>query len=178
MTTVYTTFILDHGFRILGILVGALVLTWSVSLVQRKIFSILSQIAPQAVRDEDQRIRTMSRLVASIASIVIFLVTVLMILRELDIDTGPILASAGIAGIMVSLGAQAFLKDIIAGVIILVEGQYVEGEEVRLNDVRGIVRHISLRKTMLEDKTGARHSIPNGEIKIVSVFSKNKGKKV
>ena len=172
MVTVYTTFILDHGFRILGILIGALVLTWVVSLAQRKILIVLSRVAPQAVRDEDQRIRTMSRLVTCVASIIIFLVTVLMVLKELSIDTGPILASAGIAGIMVSLGAQAFLKDIIAGVVILVEGQYVEGQEVRLNDVRGTVRHISLRKTILEDKTGVRHSIPNGEIKIVSVFPK------
>lgn len=177
MNIPFSVFVFDHGVRILGILIGALVLTWIVALLNRKILILLAQVAPDAVEKEDHRIRTMSRLVTSMASIVIFLVTLLMVLKELSIDTGPILASAGIAGIMVSLGAQAFLKDIIAGVIILVEGQYTEGEEVRLNDVRGRVQHISLRRTILEDDDGTRHSIPNGEIKIVSVFGYKKRKK-
>ncbi len=176
MSIPFPSFMFDHGLRILGILIGALVLTWIVALLNRKILALLARVAPDAVEKEDHRIRTMSRLVTSAASVVIFLVTMLMVLKELNIDTGPILASAGIAGIMVSLGAQAFLKDIISGVIILVEGQYTEGQEVRLNDVQGTVQHISLRRTILENEEGTRHSIPNGEIKIVSVFGHKKRK--
>jgi len=95
-----------------------------------------------------------------------------MILSELDIPIGPILAGFGIAGIAVGFGAQYLIRDLIAGVFILLENQYRVGDVARIADIAGLVEEVNLRKTVLRDLDGIVHHVPNGEIKVASNFTR------
>ena len=87
-----------------------------------------------------------------------------MILQNLNINTGPLLASAGFVGLAVGVGAQSLIKDFIAGVFIITENQYRLGDLVEIQGVTGTVEAITVRTTILRDSNGAIHHIPNGSI--------------
>jgi small conductance mechanosensitive channel len=86
----------------------------------------------------------------------------------LDINTGPLLAGAGIAGLALSLGAQTLIKDYIGGILILVEDQFRVGDVVKVGNVSGNVERIALRATYLRDADGKLVIVPNGDIRQVS----------
>lgn len=96
-----------------------------------------------------------------------------MILQELGVMIGPILAGAGIVGLAVGFGAQYLIRDIISGLFIILENQYRIGDVVTLSNVGGLVEDINLRMTTLRDIDGTVHHIPHGEIKRVANCAKN-----
>jgi len=91
-----------------------------------------------------------------------------MILSELGINITPILASLGIVGLAVGMAAKDIIADFISGIFILLEGQYYIGDEVKIGDIEGKVKEITLRRTILKDKDNMLHFIPNSQIKIVA----------
>jgi small conductance mechanosensitive channel len=95
-----------------------------------------------------------------------------MILGELGIQLGPLLATAGIGALAIGVGAQSLVKDVISGFFIILENQYRVGDAIEVAGVSGLVESVSLRKTVLRDLEGRVHTIPNGAIKIVSNLSK------
>jgi small conductance mechanosensitive channel len=95
-----------------------------------------------------------------------------MILQEIGLEIGPVLAGAGIVGLALGFGGQYLIRDIITGLFIILENQYRIGDVVYIDTTGGLVEDISLRKTTLRDLNGTVHHIPNGEIKLVSNFSK------
>jgi len=104
--------------------------------------------------------------------IFIGVVVIFMVLSELDIPIAPVLASFGIAGIAVGFGAQYLIRDLIAGIFVLLENQYRVGDWVRVADVAGLVEEVGLRKTVLRDFDGTIHHVPNGEIRVASNFAR------
>jgi small conductance mechanosensitive channel len=92
----------------------------------------------------------------------------LMLLGTFGVDVTPLLASAGVAGLAVSLGAQSVIKDLIGGLLILVENQYAVGDCIEVGNVSGQVERVTLRATYLRDLNGRLHVVPNGEIRVVS----------
>jgi small conductance mechanosensitive channel len=82
------------------------------------------------------------------------------------------LAGLGIVGIAVGFGAQGLIRDIFSGIFILLEDQYRIGDVVNVAGIGGLVEEINLRRTVLRDLDGIVHSIPNGEIKVASNFTK------
>ncbi len=88
----------------------------------------------------------------------------LQILPLLGINMGPLLASAGIAGLAIGFGAQTLVKDFINGFFILVENQYDIGDTIKIAGVQGAVEDMTLRRTMLRDDNGSVHTVPNGQI--------------
>lgn len=86
----------------------------------------------------------------------------MMILAEIGLNIGPILAGAGILGIALGFGAQSMVKDFLAGLFIIIENQYRVGDVVCLDDICGGVEEINLRKTILRDLDGKIHHISNG----------------
>jgi len=102
----------------------------------------------------------------------ILLVVLLMILSELDIAVTPILASLGIVGVAVGFGAQYLIRDLIAGVFIIMENQYRVGDVAKVADIWGLVEEVNLRKTVLRDLDGAVHHVPNGEIRVASNYTR------
>jgi len=81
---------------------------------------------------------------------------------------GPLLASAGIAGLAIGFGAQALVHDVINGFFILVENQYNVGDVIRIANVKGTVEAMTLRRTVLRDADGTLHTVPNSQITVVS----------
>ena len=73
-------------------------------------------------------------------------------------------------------GAQSLVKDVIAGLFVIMENQYRRGDVVRIADVSGAVEEINLRRTVLRDMDGVYHVIPNGQITVASNFTKQKSK--
>lgn len=104
--------------------------------------------------------------------VVIWLVAIMMILSELGVDIGPILAAAGVAGLAFGFGGQYLIKDIISGLFIVLENQYRVGDVVCFDGTCGLVEDVSLRATILRDLDGTVHHVPHGEIKKVSNMSK------
>jgi small conductance mechanosensitive channel len=124
-----------------------------------------------------QRTEALGSVLRSISSATVLTITLMMILAELGVDLGPILASAGIVGIAVGLGAQNLVRDFLAGMFILVEDQFGVGDAVDLGQmtavVTGTVEAVGLRITTVRDDRGALWYIRNGEI--IRVGNKSQG---
>jgi moderate conductance mechanosensitive channel len=124
------------------------------------------------VRRVEQRAETLRLIVRSVVKGILIVVVVVTIISELGFDIGPILASAGIAGLAIGFGAQSLVKDVIAGFFILFEDQYGVGDVVKVGDLSGVVERMTLRATVLRNLEGQVHVIPNGNIQTVTVMTK------
>jgi small conductance mechanosensitive channel len=166
--------LVEHGIRILIILVVGAVLWFTL----RKFLPLLVGRAMVTTKGESKegvkkRRETLIGVLTGIGRIFIAVVIILMILSEVKISIAPILAGFGIAGIAVGFGAQYLIRDVIAGIFIILENQYRVGDVARIADVAGLVEELHLRKTVLRDLDGIVHHIPNGEIRIASNYTRH-----
>ena len=162
-----TVTFLHHDMpKLVIIVVGALVLSRLLRVMVRRIAALQEKKLPSGIRA--QKIRTMASVITSVGVFVIFFWAVLQALPLFGLNLGPLLASAGIAGLAIGFGAQTLVHDFINGFFILLENQYDIGDNVRIAGVKGTVEAMSLRHTLLRDEDGTVHFVPNSEIKIVS----------
>ncbi|MGC4807066.1 mechanosensitive ion channel family protein [Micromonospora sp. DT233] len=120
-----------------------------------------------------QRAEAIGSVLRSLVTAFVFGIALLMILREFSFDLAPLLASAGIAGVALGFGAQTLVKDLIAGLFMLVEDQYGVGDTVDLGEATGVVESVGLRVTTVRDGRGVLWYIRNGEI--IRVGNKSQG---
>ena len=168
-----TFYFLRHQVpRIVAILLVAFVLSRLLKLVAKH-FSELGnrQGLPSSVRS--QQIRTLSSVIYSIGVFVILFIATMQILALLGVNMGPLLASAGVAGIAIGFGAQTLVKDFINGFFILAENQYDIGDTVKIAGVQGVVENMTLRKTVLRDADGTVHTVPSSDIQVVSNLTRD-----
>jgi small conductance mechanosensitive channel len=111
-----------------------------------------------------QRAEAIGSVLRSLVTAFVFSIAVLMVLKELGFDLAPLLASAGIAGVALGFGAQSLVKDLIAGLFMLLEDQYGVGDTVDLGEATGVVEAVGLRITTVRDSRGVLWYIRNGEI--------------
>ncbi|TCP48546.1 small conductance mechanosensitive channel [Tamaricihabitans halophyticus] len=111
-----------------------------------------------------QRARTIGSVLKSITSFVVFGLAFVLILGELGIQLGPIIASAGILGVALGFGAQNLVKDFLSGMFMMLEDQYGVGDWVDLGEASGTVEAIGLRVTTLRDVGGTVWYVRNGEV--------------
>jgi small-conductance mechanosensitive channel len=128
-----------------------------------------------AATELERRVTTLAGLALRIAGAVIAVIGVLMVLSEFEIDIGPAIAGLGVVGIAVGFGAQALVRDWLAGIFIVLENQYNVGDAVRIAGVSGVVEELSLRRTMLRDADGTVHVVPNGQIIVASNLTRALG---
>ena len=152
--------------KILLILIVALVVIRIVHTLTRGMVALRARHLPPGIRG--QQIQTLASVINSIASFVVWFLVGLTVLDRVGINLGPLLASAGIAGLAIGFGAQTLVKDFINGFFVLLEDQYNIGDAVRLAGVKGTVEDMSLRRTVLRDDDGTVHVIPNSQVQIVS----------
>jgi small conductance mechanosensitive channel len=119
-----------------------------------------------------KRVKTLSSVINGAIKIVVIGIAVFMILSEMGIDIGPLLAGAGIVGVALGFGAQSIVKDFLSGLFIIFEDQYRVGDVVCLDETCGGVENITLRKTVLRDLDGKIYHIPNGEVRKVANMTK------
>ena len=152
--------------KILFVLLVAYVLTRMARSVAKRAADLHVRKLPSGVRV--QQVRTVASVVTSITVFIIFFVAALEVLSLLGLNLGPMLASAGIAGLAIGFGAQTLVHDFINGFFILLENQYDIGDIVRVAGVKGTVEAMNLRLTTLRDDDGTVHFVPNSAIQIVS----------
>ena len=110
------------------------------------------------------RLQSISLVVGSTASVIIWTIAIIMGLGEVGVDLAPLIAGAGIAGVALGFGAQSLVKDCIAGLFMLLEDQYGVGDVVDLDEATGVVERISLRTTVLRGLDGTVWHVPNGVV--------------
>src|SRR5579871_3153574 len=119
------------------------------------------------------QLRTMASIIRATAYGILGFIAFLQILNVFDIPYQPLLASAGILGVGIGLGAQSIFKDMLNGIFILIEDQYNVGEVVSIAGLKGTVEDLSLRSTRLRDGDGTLYVIPNSQIATVSNLSRD-----
>ena len=105
--------------------------------------------------------------------ITIIIMAALIILSSLGINIGPILAGAGVVGIALGFGAQALVKDVLSGVFFLIDDAFRVGEYIEMGDLRGTVESVSIRSLRVRHHRGAMHTIPYGELKSLTNYSRD-----
>ena len=168
----WETFVRKDVPKIVLVLAVAIVLARLLRLATSRLAQLSRrETLPTALRA--QQLRTLASVLNSVGLAVIVFIAAMEILPLLGVNMGPLLASAGVAGLAIGFGAQTLVHDVINGFFILMENQYDVGDVVRLGGVAGTVESMTLRRTTLRDDTGAIHIVPNSEIKIVSNLTRD-----
>lgn len=162
-----------HGLNVLFIISGAwLIAKVSVAIVHGVLIKAMKDHYFRSDTDRKKRADTLHGLISAVIKMVALLVAAVMIADEIGINTAPLVASAGILGVALGIGAQSFIKDFVSGIFIISENQYRVGDVVELevlgNPVGGTVESITVRTTILRDINGTKHHIPNGNITVAS----------
>jgi small-conductance mechanosensitive channel len=166
--------LLEHGIRVLLIVAISLALYFILRhfvpiFVKRTVSRTMAGRPKTAIK---KRGNTLSAVFVQTGTVVIGIVAIFTILSEVGVNVAPALAGLGVAGIAVGFGAQNLVRDIFNGLLVLMENQYGVGDYVKIADVMGEVEDVGLRRTVLRDLDGIVHSVPNGEIKVASNYTK------
>ncbi|WP_448595397.1 mechanosensitive ion channel family protein [Thermoflexus hugenholtzii] len=154
------------ALRILILLIFAGVLWWGIGrVVQVRI--------PLPDPERARRIQAVLSLGRSLLRAAVLAVALLMALDLMGLNLGPLLTGAGILGVVVGLGAQSLIRDLLAGLIIVLEGPFGIGDVIRTAGVSGKVERITLRATYVRDADGTLHVIPNSMLGVISNLSRD-----
>ncbi len=153
--------------------VTVILLISSVIIVPRVINSAVRNSSVDQTEEELQkRASTLISVVGTAIQVMILFIYLLMIASNVGLDITSVLAGAGVLGIAVGFGAQSLVKDVLAGLFIIMENQYRKGDVVSIAGESGVVEEINLRRTILRNVDGIYHVVPNGEIRIASNYTK------
>jgi len=160
------TFLRHELPKVVMVAVASFVLIRLLRLITGKAAALQSRKSSSGLRV--QQVRTLASVINSIGVFLILFWALLQTLPLLGFELGPLLASAGVAGLAIGFGAQTLVHDFINGFFILLENQYDLGDNVRIAGVKGTVEEMTLRRTVLRDDDGTVHTVPNSQITIVS----------
>jgi moderate conductance mechanosensitive channel len=164
----------DHLAKVgfLVILMVILLLT-TVFTVPKFVESTLNNTNAEQTKEElKKRSDTLVNIIETTIQIVIIFIFLLMILSEFTINIVAFLTGASVLGVAVGFGAQWLVKDVIAGLFIIMENQFHKGDVIKIAGESGVVEEINLRRTILRDLDGVYHVVPNGEIRVASNYTK------
>ncbi len=122
--------------------------------------------------EAEKRINTLIAIAQSATAIIIWSVLIMILLKKVGVDIGPVLAGAGIIGLAVGFGAQELVRDFISGFFLLLENQVRAGDVAIINGTGGLVEKIELRTITLRDFSGVVHIFQNGKINSLSNMTK------
>ena len=137
--------------------------------------------APQQENEEQgegggaakSRLATLLPIFRGFMIVILVSVTVMLILSNLGVDIGPLLAGAGIIGVAIGFGSQTLVKDVVSGAFFLIDDAFRVGEYIETGDIKGTVEKISIRSLRLRHHRGLIHTVPYGEIKSVTNYSRD-----
>jgi small-conductance mechanosensitive channel len=157
--------------EIVVIVVGA----WALMQVLHILTSRLVRVAERHAADTQRlgQTRTVASVLRATGYGFIVFIAVLLILDQMNFKLGPLIASAGVAGVAIGLAAQTIVKDCLNGILILIEDQYNVGDVIRIAGVSGAVEAMSLRKTMIRDGDGTLYIVPNSQITTVANLTRD-----
>lgn len=174
------THILD-GIRLEAVAISAvrialiIVVAYAATIILKKLLRKMkthllekSRFAEELTEEAIRRAETLTRLIRQAVLIGLWVIVTLVILKELGIEIGPILAGAGVLGLAVGFGAQNLVRDVISGFFFILEDQVRVGDVAVVNGVSGLVEQINFRTIVLRDIEGAVHVFPNGTVTTLS----------
>lgn len=113
---------------------------------------------------QKERAKTTGTVLTSTLNAVIWVIALGMILGEFGLNLGPLIASAGVIGVAIGLGAQTIVRDVLAGLFMLIEDQYGVGDRIDVLEISGVVEKVGLRITTVRDDAATLWYLRNGEI--------------
>lgn len=162
----------DWGLAVFLVLGVAILVTIVLQILVRRFRHKLEGTASVTQELNLQRIATLTGALSTAGIVVVWTVAILIALDSLEVPLAAFFASAGIAGVALGFGAQSIVKDTLSGFFILLENQFGVGDIIELKTtaqpVSGRVEALSLRVTSLRDFDGTLHTVPNGNIQLVS----------
>jgi small conductance mechanosensitive channel len=152
-----------------------LFLAWLSMTVLKKVLRKLEQhLMEETIKvgeppsESQKRVETLVRLIRQAFLILIWVTTLLIALKEIGVDVGPVIASAGIVGLAVGFGAQNLVRDFISGFFFILENQVRVGDVAIVNGTGGLVEKVNFRTIVLRDLGGVVHIFPNGSVTTLS----------
>ena len=161
---------MGQGLHLLIIIVLALVALRIAGLIVRRSFRAIA--LHQSDSEAEKRLQTLQSVTRYTIGIVIVVTAAMMILQNLGVEIGAVLAAAGVVGVAVGFGSQQLVQDIISGFFLLIENQIRVGDVVSIAGKSGLVERINLRMTVLRDLSGNVHYVRNGHIDLVTNMTK------
>ncbi|GLY96821.1 mechanosensitive ion channel protein MscS [Actinoplanes sp. NBRC 103695] len=178
--------------RVIGIILAAMLIRWIIHRAIQRLANSTSRASMPALlkplkertaqtaeegtfipERRRQRAEAIGSVLRSFVTAIVFTIAVLLVMGEFGFNLAPLLASAGIVGVALGFGAQSLVKDLIAGLFMLLEDQYGVGDSVDLGDASGVVESVGLRITTVRDARGVLWYVRNGEI--LRVGNKSQG---
>jgi small-conductance mechanosensitive channel len=129
---------------------------------------------PGFAKRQSERARTTGSVLTSILKAAVWIIALAMILGEFGFNLGPVIASAGVIGVAIGLGAQTLVRDILSGIFMLIEDQYGVGDQITTLEIEGVVEKVGLRITTIRDKNGVLWYVRNGEILVIGNASQKR----
>ena len=148
-----------HGFNIFAVTCSLMLICVGsvITMIAQRILSLLA-------RTMGAKGETICRLLHNFLKYISVLALLFYCLSLFGIDTATLLASAGILTLIVGLGAQTLVSDILAGLFIIFEGEFQVGDIVTIGDWRGTVVEIGIRTTKILDGSGNIKIISNSDV--------------
>jgi len=165
-----TAWLLTGGLRILVIIALMLIALRLAKVFSKRMFGIF--LKKDVESEARKRARTLGSLFRYVMVVTILITAFVMVLGELGIKIGPILAAAGVVGLAIGFGSQHLVEDIISGFFILLDDEIRVSDYIQTADKDGIVERVNLRMTVLRDFSGNVHYIRNGRVDIVTNMTK------
>ena len=155
--------------RVLTILVAATLIqsfgSRAITRAMNKLASVDLVPGPRnIVARQKERASTIGGVLSATLKSATWIIATAMALGEFGFDLGPLIASAGIVGVALGLGAQTLVRDILSGIFMLIEDQYGVGDTVEVLEIEGVVEKVGLRVTTVRDGQGTLWYLRNGEI--------------
>ena len=130
----------------------------------------------QLESEVEKDVVTLSTVLTTATTITVLSATFFMVMAQIGIELAPLLGGFGVVGIAVGFGAQNLVRDIFAGIFVILENQYRVNDVVNIAGIGGLVEDINLRRTVLRDLDYRQHFIPNGEIRTATNYTKDKSR--
>jgi len=157
---------------ITAVLIADLVWVWAKSAIDRRLANYVPPQGSEAPGPE-ARMATLLPILRVTLMVTLIAVVIMTIMASVGINVGPLLAGAGVIGIAVGFGAQALVKDIVSGIFFLIDDAFRVGEYIEIGELRGTVESMSVRSLRVRHHLGAIHTIPFGELKSLTNYSRD-----
>jgi moderate conductance mechanosensitive channel len=157
--------------KIIGVLIISAIILLLIRMMRNRLIHHSERAALAGLRA--QQIRTLASVVYSVGVFLVAFFALMEVLPLFNINIGPLLASAGVAGFAIGFGAQTLVKDFITGFFILIENTFDVGDVIRAAGVQGTVESLTMRRTMLRDADGTVHMVPNSQMTIISNLTRD-----
>lgn len=142
-------------------------------LAQMLVNNVIERVNHTSVnRRRSLQLNTLRPLLLGLVQIVVLVIATLMILGEIGVEIGPLIAGAGVIGIALGFGAQTVVKDFLTGLFLIIEDVVSVGDIVRVGDSGGLVEKMTLRTLQLRDYDGTLHVFPYSEAQVVHNMTK------